>query len=84
MTNTKNTPIAVGQILIIKFITDADLQVPCIVTNRTKSFATIRLGKDEVVKTKIHKSITDGSEFVYPYGKYSMCPIARQINTKGN
>jgi hypothetical protein len=67
--------IAAGQVLTITFIGDAALKANCKVLDRKNSFAIVLIdGKIE--RKKIYTSY-DGSEFIYPYGKYSMCPTAR-------
>lgn len=60
-----------------RFVTDAELRLQIKIVERidraTASFA-VMLIDGELVKRKIH---TDKEkEFVYPYGKYSMAPIA--------
>ncbi len=73
MTTAKN--IEPGQTLTISFICDAQLKAFCKVVSRTNSSAKILIdGKIE--SKKVYKSY-DGSEYVLPYGKYSMCPVAR-------
>jgi hypothetical protein len=73
MTTAQN--IEAGQTLTIRFIGDAQLKAFCKVVSRTNASAKILIdGKIE--SKKIYKSY-DGSEYVLPYGKYSMCPVAR-------
>jgi hypothetical protein len=44
------------------------------VIERKGNFAILKLAENEIVKRKI---FADGEkEYVFPYGKYSMCPIA--------
>jgi len=67
--------IEAGQTLTITFIGDSQLKAFCKVISRTNASAKILIdGKIE--SKKVYKSY-DGSEYVLPYGKYSMCPVAR-------
>jgi hypothetical protein len=73
MTAVKN--IEAGQTLTIRFIGDSELRAFCKVISRTNASAKVLI--DGVVSSKkIYKSF-DGSEYILPYGKYSMCPSAR-------
>lgn len=57
-----------------RFVTDSDLKVAIKVIDRKGSFATIEVRGEGILKRKIH---TDGTkEYIFPYGKYSMAPIA--------
>jgi hypothetical protein len=66
--------------LQIRFVTDADLKPTCTVIERKGNFATLQLSSTEIVKRKVHKSLNEEYEYVYPYGIYSMAPIAKSIN----
>jgi hypothetical protein len=60
--------------LTVRFITDCELRPEIQVIERKGNFAILKLAENEIVKRKI---FTDGEkEYVFPYGKYSMCPIA--------
>jgi hypothetical protein len=69
--------IAPNTTIIARFVTDADLRPQIKVVERVdrekSSFVTMLIN-GELVKRKIH---TDREkEYVFPYGKYSMAPIA--------
>lgn len=67
-----------NSILTCRFVTDAELKVEMQVTARTKSTCTVTInGKSE--KRKIYNN--GESEYIYPYGKYSMAPIAKPAKT---
>ena len=73
--NMNTTEISKGQVLTITFITDYDLKATCQVLERKGTFAIILIhGKIE--RKKVYKGY-DGSEYILPYGKYSMAPTAR-------
>jgi hypothetical protein len=69
--------IAPNTTITARFVTDADLRPQIKVVERVdrekSSFVTMLIS-GELVKRKIH---TDREkEYVFPYGKYSMAPIA--------
>lgn len=67
--------IAAGQILNIIFIGDSKAKSTCTVLERKDSFAIVLIdGKIE--RKKVYTSY-DGSEYIFPFGKYSLCPTAR-------
>jgi hypothetical protein len=63
--------------LTVRFIGDSELRPVISVIERKGNFATLQLQENEIVKRKVHKSLNGEYEFVYPYGIYSMAPIAR-------
>jgi hypothetical protein len=63
------------QLLTIGFICDADLKATCFVLERKGNFAIVLID-GLIARKKVYTSF-DGDEFIYPYGKYSMCPTAR-------
>ena len=72
------TTINTNDTLQISFIGDSQLKPICKVILRKGNFVTVQLSSTEIVKRKVH--VYDNAEFIYPYGKYSMAPIARNIN----
>lgn len=66
--------ISVNNTITARFVTDSELRPQIKVIERKGNFVTLQISKNEIVKRKV---FTDNEkEFVYPYGKYSMCPIA--------
>jgi hypothetical protein len=69
--------IAPNTTIIARFVTDADLRPQIKVVERVdrekSSFITMLIS-GELVKRKIHTDYE--KEYVFPYGKYSMAPIA--------
>ena len=64
----------VGQTYKTRFIGDADLILEGTVLSRTEKRVTIKVnGNIKVVGVKVD----DGCEFVYPLGRYSMCPVLK-------
>ena len=69
--------IARNTTIIARFVTDADLRPQIKVVERVdreKSSFAVMLINGELVKRKIHSDRE--KEYVFPYGKYSMAPIA--------
>ena len=75
-----NKTIATGQNLKITFPCDADMVVFATVIERNNSYATLKMNDGSTVRRKVKKSVFDGSEYIFPYGSYSMAPVARPIN----
>ena len=72
---TTAAQITAGQVLNITFIGDSQLKATCKVLERKNSFAIVLIdGKIE--RKKVYASY-DGSEYIFPFGKYSLCPTAR-------
>ena len=67
--------ITAGQVLNISFITDSQIKETCTVLSRSNNTAKVLI-EGKIESKKIYKSY-DGSEYILPYGKYSMCPVAR-------
>lgn len=68
----------IGKTYTHGWIGDSDLFTTWKVESRTPSTITITDGK-ETKKCKIIKALSEisNTECVYPFGKYSMCPILR-------
>ena len=69
--------IAPNTTIIARFVTDADLRPQIKVVERVdreKSSFAVMIINGELVKRKIHSDRE--KEYVFPYGKYSMAPIA--------
>ena len=56
-----------------RFVTDNDLRPQITVVSRTKSTAKVIIDGIEV-KRKIYSD--SNKEYIFPYGRYSMAPIA--------
>ena len=74
--STVINPIKAGDLLTIRFIGDSDLIKKATVLSRKGNFAVIDLGSNEIVRRKIYNYYNE-YEYLYPYGKYSMAPIAK-------
>ena len=69
--------IAPNTTIIARFVTDADLRPQIKVVERVdreKSSFAVMIINGELVRRKIHSDRE--KEYVFPYGKYSMAPIA--------
>ncbi len=79
VTNTKNmTPsklIKAGQTLSARSICDHNCIFSCTVLSRTAKMATVKVDRKEK-RVKIHTD-TDGVEFIFALGQFSMAPIFR-------
>lgn len=60
--------------LTVRFIGDSELRPKITVIDRRGQFIKLKLSENEIVRRKICSDME--KEFVYPYGKYSMSPIA--------
>ena len=60
--------------LTTRLITNYDLIVSVVLLKRTEKTAYVQIERGEVVRCKVRKS-TDGSEYIMPYGTYSMAPM---------
>lgn len=65
----------VGQELVTMSICDANCRFEGKVLSRTEHFVTIRDPHGNRRRCKVE--VVDGSEMIYPLGKYSMCPVFR-------
>jgi hypothetical protein len=72
------TTINTNDTLQISFIGDSQLKPICKVILRKGNFVTVQLSSTEIVKRKVH--VYDNEEYIFPYGKYSMAPTAKNIN----
>jgi hypothetical protein len=70
----------VGQTYIMTFVTDSNLKVPWTVIKRTPKMLTITDNQGKTVRKKI--KVYGDSEYVEPYGKFSMSPWLRAKNIK--
>ena len=61
-----------GQELSSRSICDYNCIYTSTVLNRTAKTVTINV-RGENKRCKVHES--EGVEFIYPFGKYSMCPV---------
>lgn len=69
-----NSTINTGDTLTIRFITDAELRPTVKVIERKGNFVKIKFSENEVKRVKVYEY--NSSEYIYPYGKYSMAPVA--------
>ena len=69
------TQITAGSVLTGRFIGDADLTFSFTVIARKGSFCTVNIN-GKIERRKIHTGVMDGLEYIFPYGKYSMAPVA--------
>lgn len=69
------TQITAGSVLTGRFIGDADLTFSFSVISRKGSFCTVNIN-GKIERRKIYTGVMDGLEYIYPYGKYSMAPVA--------
>ena len=78
-TKTKNKMkrINTNDKITVRFVTDADLRPTVNVLERKGKFVTIQISQSEIVKRMVHTSLCGNYEYCFPYGKYSMAPIAR-------
>lgn len=60
--------------ITVQFVTDAQLRPEIEVIARTSVTATLKLNDGKIVRRKIYSN--DEREYVFPYGMYSMAPIA--------
>lgn len=65
-----------GQKLSSRSICDSECIFTGTVVKRTAKTATIKTSMSGEKRCKIHID-TDGNEFVYPHGQYSMAPVFR-------
>jgi hypothetical protein len=64
----------VGSTYEFGWIGDSEMKSEITITKRTNSFVTFTYGR-ETKKAKIN--FFDGSEYIFPEGKYSMCPTCK-------
>lgn len=57
-------------------ICDTNCIFRALVIKRTDKTVTVRTDDEEIKRCKPYKD-SDGSEYIKPYGNYSMCPIIR-------
>lgn len=60
--------------LVVHFITDSELRPKIKVIDRRGSFVKLQIRENEIVRRKVCSDMT--KEYVFPFGKYSMAPIA--------
>ena len=67
--------ITAGQTLKARSIGDADCIFTAEIIERKGSFVTVK-AMGNMKRVKVQKD-SDGNEFIYAIGKYSMCPVFR-------
>ncbi len=67
----------IGKKYFHKFISDSSCTAVYEVLSRTDKTLTVKLD-GEIIRKRI--GVFLGHEFIYPLGKYSMCPTLRAIN----
>jgi len=70
------TIINTNDTLTVRFVTDSDLRPLIKVLSRKGNFVTVKLSENEIVRKKVYSY--NNEEFIFPYGKYSMAPIAKK------
>ena len=70
----------IGKTYIMSFVTDSNAKVAWTVNKRTAKMITITDQYGDSVRKKI--KVCNGSEYVEPYGKFSMSPWLRAKNIK--
>jgi len=60
--------------LTVRFIGDSELRPKIKVVDRRGSFVKLQVSENEIVRRKVFSDMN--KEFVFPFGKYSMSPIA--------
>jgi hypothetical protein len=73
--NNEIKTISAGQTLKARSICDYDTIFTAEVIERKGSFVTVK-AMNNTKRVKVQKD-SDGNEFIYALGKYSMCPIFR-------
>jgi len=66
--------IEAGQTLTGRSVCDYECIFSALVVDRKGAFATIKF-QNNLKRVKVHQA--DGSEFIFPSGRYSMAPILR-------
>ncbi len=69
----------VGKSYVYGYIGDSSLKITITIIKRTKCFAHF-MENGGTLKAKIYTNL-DGTEFLYPDGKYSKCPVCQSIKT---
>ena len=65
-----------GQNLETRSICDHNSIFKAEVISRTEKTVTVKTqGKIKRCKVHVHENINNGNEFIFPYGRYSMCPV---------
>lgn len=66
----------VGQKLKARSICDSNSFFEAEVLKRTDKTVTIKFqNKEKRCKVHVHENINEGNEFIFPAGRYSMCPV---------
>lgn len=60
--------------LTTRMITDSEIVLSVVLIKRTEKSAFVQIDNGEVVRCKVKNSF-DGSQYIMPYGNYSMAPI---------
>lgn len=67
-----------GKTYQTRFITDSDLRVKTTITKRTEKTVWFKTENGETGSKRV--SEYNGSEFILPFGSYSMAPMCRAEN----
>jgi hypothetical protein len=68
----------IGSQYLMRFISDYDTTDTYKCVNRTAKTVTLK-NRAETITCKVHKD-TEGNDYAFPLGRYSMCPILNSKN----